>query len=228
MKKNLFFTMLASLMVLALSSCTDNAELLANMVGTYTDNDPDEKVTVQFYPSTDGKTGRFIECRESLVSGEDTDGIARDYHMTAYVTGTYTLSVDQRLSYKYDLDKVMVYYDSDEMAAYVQRNIEYNDANDNCFGYQGHTPEEIQEQLEANFTESDVDSWKEFYESENKDFETLSYPDVKCDGNTFSFSAQGKTVTYTRVSEDMFDADFFDEDTVEEIAAEAEEKGEVE
>lgn len=228
MKKNVFFTMLATLMVLALSSCTTNEDLLKNMVGTYTDNDPDEKVTVQFYPSTDGQTGRFIECRQSLKDGEDSDGVEVNIHMTAFVTGTYKLSYDQRLSYVYDIDAVEVFYDDDDMAAYVQRNIEYNDAHDNVWGYQGHEPEEIQAQLEAGLNESDVESWKEFYESENKDFETLSYPDVKCDGSTLSFSASGKTVTYTRVAEDMFKPDFFDVEKVEEIADAAEEAGEAE
>ena len=76
--------------------------------------------------------------------------------------------------------------------------------------------------------EGDLESWKEFYESENKDFQTLSYPDVKCDGSTLSFSASGKTVTYTRVAEDMFESDFFDEKKVEEIVDAAEEAGEAE
>ena len=110
MKKNVFFTMLATLMVLALTSCSLNEDLLKKMVGTYTDNDPDEKVTVQFYPSTDGETGRFIECRESLKNGEDSDGIEVNIHMTAFVTGTYKLTADQRLSYVYDLDMVEVFY----------------------------------------------------------------------------------------------------------------------
>ena len=229
MKKSLFFSMLAALMVLALSSCSLNEDLLKNMVGTYTDNDPDEKVTLQFYPSTDGETGRFIECRESLKDGEDSDGIEVNIHMTAFVTGTYKLTADQRLSYVYDLDEVAVFYDEDDMAAYVQRNIEYNDAHDNVWGYQGHEAAEIQEQLEANMKEVDLESWKEFYESENKDFKTLSYPDVKCDGKTFSFSAsEGEKVTYTRVAEDMFKPDFFDEEEVEEIVDAAEKAGEAE
>lgn len=228
MKKSFFFSVLTAVAVLALSSCTSNEEILKNMVGTYSDNDSEEKVTVQFYPSTDGQTGRFIECRESMIDGEDSDGILRDYHTSTYVTGTYTLTAEGRLSYQYDTEQVMVYYNTEEMAAYVQRNIEYNDANDNCFGYQGHTPEEIQEQLEENFRESDVESWKEFYESENKDFKTLSYKDVKCDGSTFSFKAGEESVVYTRVKEDMFEADFFDEEEVEEVAEAAEKAGEAE
>ena len=69
----------------------------------------------------------------------------------------------------------------------------------------------------------------EVYYYSDKDFKTLSYPDVKCDGKTFSFSAsEGEKVTYTRVAEDMFKPDFFDEEEVEEMADAAEKAGEAE
>lgn len=220
MRKNLLFTALAACLVL-LASCTDNKELLANMVGTYCDNDPDEKVTVQFYPSEDGHTGRFVECRSTLLDGEDADGIELNIHVNTYVTGTFTLTDERRLSYEYDTDKVMCYFDTEDMEAYAKRNIEYNDANNNCFAYQGEELSDIINTLDNLLTEKNVESWVEFFESENKDFKTLSYSDVNCDGSTFSFSAGDEKVIYTRVKEDMFDADFFDS---EKEAADEEEK----
>lgn len=229
MKKSLFFSMLAALMVLALSSCTDNKELLANMVGTYTDNDSDDKVTVQFYPSKDGHTGRFIERRESFFDGTDDDGIEMNFGMMTFVTGTFTLTDDCRLSYAYDTDAVEVYFDDEEFGAYVQRNIEFNAANGNKYDFEGHDFDEIKLFLEGNLMQPNKEDWAEFYESENKDFKTLSYFDVKCDGKTFSFSAsEGEKVTYTRVAEDMFKPDFFDEEEVEEMADAAEKAGEAE
>lgn len=219
MRKNVIFTALAAMMVLVLASCTDNKELLANMVGTYTDNDPEEKVTIQFYPSTDGHTGRFIESREYLVDGDDNDGIEVNVHATAYITGTYTLTDERHLSYKYDIDELSIFYDTEEMEAYAQRNIDHNNANNNCFGYQGHSLQEVAETLSNSMANNASKSWTEFYEGENKDFETLSYGDVQCDGKTLTFNAGGSRATYTRLAEDMFKADFFDEDK-----ADAEEK----
>lgn len=233
MKKNLFFSVMAAAVVMLLASCTDNKELLANMVGTYTDNDAEEKVTVQFYPSADEQTGKFVEKREVVLDGTDGDDIELNIKTTVYITGVYTLTADRRISYKYDLDKLAIFLDEEDMVGYTQRNIEFNDANGNCYEYQGKEMEDIVATLEAAVEEKQMEGWKEFYESENKDFETLSYKDVKCDGTTFSFDANGTVVVYTRLNENMFDDDFFDEkkgeeEKVEEIVDAAEAAGEAE
>ena len=228
MKKNLFFSVMAAAVVMLLSSCTDNKELLANMVGTYTDNDSEEKVTVQFYPSTDGHTGNFIEKREVVLDGTDGDDIEMNIQTTVYISGKFTLTDDCRISYDYDLDKMAVFFDDEDMEGYAQRNIEFNDAHDICYKYPGEELESIVATLEGALEEKQLEGWKEFYESENKDFKTLSYKDVKCDGTTFSFDANGTKVVYTRLSEDMFDANFFDEDKAEQDADAAEAEGEAE
>ena len=212
MKKSLFFTALAALMVLVFSSCTDNKELLANMVGTYCDNDPEETVTIQFYPSADGHTGRFIEVRTFFEDMSDGDDIEINVHGRVYITGTYTLTDERRLSYKYDLDDIGIFYDDDDMEAYADRNIAFNDANGNKYDYQGVDKADIIATLESMLEKPHVELWKEFYTSENKDFETLSYSDVQCDGKTFSYNANDTRITYTREDEDMFDANFFDKE----------------
>lgn len=217
----MFFSALCAMMAMMLMSCTDNKELLANMVGTYCDNDPESATTLQFYPSTDGHTGRFVEKTDFIVSDPDEDGIETNVHANVYITGTYTLTDERRLSYKYDTDEIVVRYDNDDLAAYADRNIEFNNANNDVHKIKDMSKEDVMAALESFLREADIKIWTEVYTDENKDFETQSYSDVQCDGKTFSFHAGDGRVTYTREAEDMFEADLFDES--EEAAPEAEE-----
>ena len=147
MKKLSFLSALCAVMAMMLTSCTGNEELLQSMVGTWTDNDAEETVTIQFYPSTDGHTGKFIERRSYVMDGEDSDGIEMNIRCNTYITGTFTLTDERRLTYEYDLDKLTVMPEDEDMAGYTQRNIEYNNSHDNVFQFAGTEDAEVQEHL---------------------------------------------------------------------------------
>ena len=219
MKKLSFLSALCAVMAMMLTSCTGNEELLQSMVGTWTDNDAEETVTIQFYPSTDGHTGKFIERRSYVMDGEDSDGIEMNIRCNTYITGTFTLTDERRLTYEYDLDKLTVMPEDEDMAGYTQRNIEYNNSHDNVFQFAGTEDAEVQEHLTNVLASGEEENWKEFYTNENKDFQSASYSDVKVEGNSFSYGVSGnQRVTFTRVDEDMFDANFFNEDSTDEAA----------
>ena len=214
MKRNVFFATISALLVLALSSCTGNEQLLKDMVGTwdgttnvnYGDGTKAEAQQIlQFFASEDGKTGKFIEVLNGSEADTDEDGIEYEVPYTTFIIGNYLVDEDGDLQLRYDLNTLSVFAHQDGIEDYAQKNYDYYNSGEVENMFDGATVADIAEFFQDNFQKHFMETWSSNYESENEAGDNSFYFGLKVEDGVLSYDTGDMgTVKFKKIA-DLFD-----------------------
>lgn len=166
MRRFLLFTMMLAV-VSMFTACEDTDAKLAQDLkgawkGTTLINDEEYPMAYQFFESTDGKTGKFVEITSDSYT-EKLDGVEYGLPCFVYVGGQYTID-EGWLSLKYDPETTLIEMDEDALRDFaeaylltVQDNPDWADA----------TVDDVMSLYSEIVDEDDQGSWQEMYEKSN-------------------------------------------------------------
>ena len=204
MKKILIITMLLTAVCIG-SSCQDknNDKLLAkNLIGTWEGStyidDEEYPVDYQFFESTDGTTGNFIE----IAYLHEIDGDF-DIRYFIYASGEYAVK-DGRLSLTFFPETTYADpYDEDALGEYATALWEY---------YQEEGRELLWED-ESELAVAVLETWEETWSEvcKNRNLSGNNYSNLTISENKMSFVADNRALEFTRADHDWFTAYPFSE-----------------
>ena len=166
MKRFLLFTMMLAV-ASVFTACEDtDAKLAQDLKGAWKGNTlingEEYPMAYQFFESTDGKTGKFVEITCDSYT-EELDDIEFELPCYVYVGGKYTID-EGWLSLKYYPETTIIEMDEDAMKDFaeaylltVQDNPDWENA----------TPEDVIRLYSEIVNEDDQESWQDMYEKSN-------------------------------------------------------------
>lgn len=204
MKKTLIITMLLTVVCVNLSCQNKNTDkqLAKDLIGTWEGSiyidDEEFPVDYQFFESTDGTTGNFIE----IAYLHEIDGDF-DIRYFAYVSGEYKVK-DGQLSLTFFPESTYADpYDEDALAEYAAVLWEYYQEEGRRLLW------EDQSELAVAVLETLEETWSNVCESRNQ--EGNDYSKLTITENELSFVAGDRTLQFTRTDHEWFTAFPFSE-----------------
>ena len=205
MKKFFLFAMLFAVASM-FTSCEDPDKKLVNDLkgtwsGTTTIDDDDLPVEYQFFESTDGHTGMFIEVTHLSIL-DTIDYTVYEVPYRAYVGGSYSVK-DGWLSITYDSETSTIIFDEDVaydyIAAFLDNARERGDED-----WMNETPEDVTEYFINSRTEDIEDEWREMCDNFNKGKKD-GFSHLTVSPSKMSFSASDGPAEFDR-TDDIFDS----------------------
>ena len=204
MKKILIITMLLTAVCVG-SSCQDKSfdkQLAKSLIGTWEGSiyidDEEYPVDYQFFESTDGTTGNFIE----IAYLHEIDGDF-DIRYFAYASGEYSVK-DGHLTLTFFPETTYADpYDEDALGEYVTALWEYYQEEGRQLLW------EDESELAVAVLETFEDTWSEV--CKNRNLSGNDFSDLVITENKMSFTAGNRTLEFTRADHDWFTAYPFSE-----------------
>ena len=168
MKRFLLFTMMLAV-AFSFTACEDTDSQLAEKLkgswkGTTLINSEEYPMVYQFFESTDGKTGKFVEITSDSYT-EDIDGEDFKLPFNVYVGGTYKIDGGW-LSLTYAPKTTIIELDEDALNEFALTYLAYDSQKEEP-EMDGITPEDFMELYTEFVDDEDNANWTEMYEKLN-------------------------------------------------------------
>ncbi len=168
MKKLLLFTMMLAV-ASVFTACEDTDAKLAEKLkgswkGTTLINDEEYPMAYQFFESTDGKTGKFVEMTSDKYL-EEIDGEEYVLPYVVYVGGQYKID-EGWLSLTYSPETTVIEIYEDALNNFAEAYLAYDRAKEEP-SMGDATVEEVAELYKEYIFDEDNDNWTEMYEKLN-------------------------------------------------------------
>jgi hypothetical protein len=205
MKKVLLFTMLIAVASLFTSCESSDSKLVKNLKGSWEGTTlvfgEETPVQYQFFESTDGKTGKFVEETEQYIY-DTINGEPFAIPYWAYVCGKYSVE-DGWLDFKYEPETSTILFDEDYVLGYINAFLENDRLNGEGL-WAEETPEDLTEYFLDTRSEDLGQEWSEICEEFNN-AEGDGFSNLTVDENTMSFAATDMDKIVFKRTTDMFD-----------------------
>jgi len=152
------------------TACEDtDAQLAEKLKGTWKGttliNKEEYPMTYQFFESTDGKTGKFVEITSDKYT-EEVNGEEYKLPFNVYVGGTYKID-EGWISLSYFPETTLVELDEDYLRKFAEVYLQSERMTDNT-EWADATPEDVMDLYTQYIDEEDQGSWIDMYKTLNE------------------------------------------------------------
>lgn len=211
MKRFLLFTMMLAV-VSMFTACEDTDAQLAEKlkgtwIGTTLINEEEHTMMYQFFESTDGKTGKFVEITRDKYS-EEVEGTEYELPCSVYVGGTYKID-EGWLSLTYAPKTAIIEMDDEELGAFADAYL-HSEKVQNDPDWAESTVEDIMDLYDQYIAEEEEGNWTDMYENLNAN-KNDGYSNLTIKDGKMSYKTGDAGVISFDSTDDIFKQYPFDE-----------------